>query len=92
MLIYGAHCYSKAETKGQVAKAEEHSGRQNAKSGAHVHVTSPGDPRLIVRGTARSYLKKMHTGGLTMTLINDERVRSVHRHEKRKTQRRLEQS
>lgn len=71
--------------RGQVAKAEEHSGRQNAKSGAHVHVTSPGDPpNSSSEAPPGSYLKKMPTGGLTMTLINDERVRSVHRHEKRK--------
>lgn len=50
--------------RGQAAKAEEHSNGQNAKSSTHVHVTSPGEPRLIVTSTARPY-HKTRTGPRT---------------------------
>lgn len=56
--------------RGQVAKAEEHNGSQNAKSSTHVHGTSPGDPRLIITSTARSYLKT-HTSPRRQCTQND---------------------
>lgn len=98
MLIYCAHCYSKAETKGAGGRWQRQRSTTAARMLKAAHMsTAPAQATPDSSSQAPPGLTLRHTrahaaGGLRMTLTNDEQGRSAHRHKKRKPVIRFEPS